>query len=160
MTNKKVISDRIDSALDWINKHHIKISDIKFQEYVDYTNKNLYEIENLVSQINKDGYVWSSDLPMFFTTTFDDISNGIVLDKISVYKQRVEISYKYTHVGNHPYEVVSDRYHVIYKNDVRDVTDEILGNELMELLESGVMVTECGVIGLSYDAVKNYIEKL
>ena len=156
------ISNRIDNALDWMNKYDIKISNKTFQDYVEYTNKNYNKIENLVKEINRKGYIWTSDLPMFFTTTLDDLENNNTdLGEINIYKQKVEIFYKYTHVGNNPYEKVSDRYKVIYKNEnSRDITDEISGEELIELLEKNVIMTEQGIIGLSKESVKKYIQNL
>ena len=158
----KNISQRIDNALDWMNKYDIKISDKSFQNYVDYTNKNLHKIESLVNNINREGYLWTSDLPMFFTTTIDDLEdNSVNLGDVKIYKQPVKIEYKYTHVANNPYEKVTDRYKITYKNEnTRDITDEITGNELIQLLEEGSIMTEYGVIGLSYDDVKKYIENL
>ena len=162
LNENKNISQRIDNALDWMNKYDIKISDKSFQNYVDYTNKHLHKIESLVNKINKEGYIWTSDLPMFFTTTLDDLENNNTdLGEINIYKQKVEIFYKYTHVGNNPYEKVSDRYKVIYKNEnSRDITDEISGEELIELLEKNVIMTEQGIIGLSQESVKKYIQNL
>ena len=156
------IPQRIDNALDWMNKYDIKISDKSFQDYVDYTNENLHKIESLVNEINEEGYLWTSDLPMFFTTTLDDLEGGDVnLGDVEIYKQPVKIEYKYTHVANDPYEKVTDRYKITYKNEhTRDVTDEITGDELIQLLEEGSIMTEYGVIGLSYDDVKKYIENL
>jgi hypothetical protein len=158
----KNISQRIDNALDWMNKYDIKISDKSFQNYVDFTNDNLYKIEGLVNKLNNDGYIWSSDLPMFFTTTLYDLEDGDVnYGDIEIYKQPIKIEYKYTHVGNNPYEKVSDRYVITYKNEhTRDITDEITGDELIQLLEDGSIMTEYGVIGLSYEDVKKYIENL
>jgi len=73
------LSNRIDNALDWMNKYNIRISDEKFQDYVDYTNNNFYKIENLVKDINSKGYIWTSDLPMFFTTSLDDLETVILI---------------------------------------------------------------------------------
>ena len=162
LNENKNISQRIDNALDWMNKYDIKISDKSFQNYVDYTNKHLHKIESLVNKINKEGYLWTSDLPMFFTTTIDDLEdNGVNLGYVKIYKQPVKIEYKYTHVANNPYEKVTDRYKITYKNEnTRDITDEITGNELIQLLEEGSIMTEYGIIGLSYDDVKKYIENL
>jgi len=162
LNENKNISQRIDNALDWMNKYDIKISDKSFQNYVDYTNKHLHKIESLVNKINREGYLWTSDLPMFFTTTIDDLEdNSVNLGEVKIYKQPVKIEYKYTHVANNPYEKVTDRYKITYKNEnTRDITDEITGNELIQLLEEGSIMTEYGVIGLSYDDVKKYIENL
>ena len=162
LNENRNISQRIDNALDWMNKYDIKISDKSFQNYVDYTNDNLYKIESLVNKINNDGYIWTSDLPMFFTTTLDDLEDGDVnLGDVKIYKQPVKIEYRYTHVANNPYEKVTDRYKITYKNeDTRDITDEITGDELNQLLEEGSIMTEYGVIGLSYDDVRKYIENL
>ena len=162
LNENKNISQRIDKALDWMNKYDIKISNKSFQNYVDYTNKNLYKIESLVNKINNEGYIWTSDLPMFFTTTLDDLEDSnLNLSDVKIYKQPVKIEYKYTHVANNPYEKVTDRYKITYKNEnTRDITEEITGNELIQLLEEGSIMTEYGVIGLSYDDVKKYIENL
>ena len=162
LNENKNISQRIDNALDWMNKYDIKISDKSFQNYVDYTNKHLHKIESLVNKINREGDLWTSDLPMFFTTTIDDLEdNSVNLGEVKIYKQPVKIEYKYTHVANNPYEKVTDRYKITYKNEnTRDITDEITGNELIQLLEEGSIMTEYGVIGLSYDDVKKYIENL
>jgi hypothetical protein len=156
------IYNRVDNALDWMNKYDIKISNKTFQDYVEFTNKNYNKIENLVKEINRNGYIWSSDLPMFFITTLDDLENNNTdLGEINIYKQKVEIFYKYTHVGNNPYEKVSDRYTIIYRNENGiDVTDEISSDELIELLEKNVIMTERGIIGLSQGSVKKYIQNL
>ena len=161
LNENKSINNRIDNALDWMNRYKIKVSDKTFQDYIDFTNKNLSKIENLINQINNIGYIWTSDLPMFFTSTMDDLGKSNVgLMKIKIYKQKIQIFYKYTHVGNSPYEMITDRYKVIYKNDSRDVTDEITNQELMELLEKNVIMTEHGIVALSYNAVKDYIKNL
>lgn len=162
LNENKSLSQRIDNALDWMNKHNIKISNKSFQDYVNYTNKNLNKIETLIDKINSDGYLWTSDLPMFFTTTLDDLEDDdINLGDVKIYKQPVKIEYKYTHVANNPYEIVSDRYLITYKNEnTRDITDEIRGHELIELLEKGAIMTENGIIGLSYDDVKKNLENL
>ena len=162
LNENKNISQRIDKALDWMNKYDIKISNKSFQNYVDYTNKNLYKIESLLNKINNKGYIWTSDLPMFFTTTLDDLEDSnLNLGDVKIYKQPVKIEYKYTHVANNPYEKVTDRYKITYINEnTRDITDEITGDELIQLLEEGSIMTEYGVIGLSYDDVKKYIENL
>lgn len=162
LNENKNISQRIDKALDWMNKYDIKISNKSFQNYVDYTNKNLYKIESLVNKINNEGYIWTSDLPMFFTTTLDDLEDSnLNLGDVKIYKQPVKIEYKYTHVANNPYEKVTDRYKITYINEnTRNITDEITGDELIQLLEEGSIMTEYGVIGLSYDDVKKYIENL
>ena len=162
LNENKNISQRIDKALDWMNKYDIKISNKSFQNYVDYTNKNLYKIESLLNKINNKGYIWTSDLPMFFTTTLDDLEDSnLNLGDVKIYKQPVKIEYKYTHVANNPYEKVTDRYKITYINEnTRNITDEITGDELIQLLEEGSIMTEYGVIGLSYDDVKKYIENL
>jgi hypothetical protein len=162
LNENKNISQRIDKALDWMNKYDIKISNKSFQNYVDYTNKNLYKIESLLNKINNKGYIWTSDLPMFFTTTLDDLEDSnLNLGDVKIYKQPVKIEYKYTHVANNPYEKVTDRYKITYINEnTRDITDEITSDELIQLLEEGSIMTEYGVIGLSYDDVKKYIENL
>jgi acyl carrier protein len=54
------ISNRVDNALDWMNKYDIKISNKTFHDYVEFTNKNYNKIENLVKEINKNGYIWSN----------------------------------------------------------------------------------------------------
>jgi hypothetical protein len=156
------LSNRIDNALDWMNKYNIRISDEKFQDYVDYTNNNFYKIENLVKDINSKGYIWTSDLPMFFTTSLDDLETGdINMGEINIYKQKVEIFYKYTHVFNNPYEGASDKYKIVYKNEnTRDVTDEISSEEIIELIENGVIMIESGVIGLSKENIKRFIQNL
>jgi hypothetical protein len=156
------LSDRIDNALDWMNKHNIRISDKKFQDYVDFTNNNFYKIENLIKDINNKGYVWTSDLPMFFTTTLDDLENSnINMGEINIYKQKVGIFYKYTHVFNNPYEGATDKYKIVFTNEnTRNVTDEISSEELIELIEKGVIMTEYGVIGLSKESVKKFIQNL
>lgn len=162
LNENKNISQRIDKALDWMNKYDIKISNKSFQNYVDYTNKNLYKIESLLNKINNKGYIWTSDLPMFFTTTLDDLEDSnLNLGDVEIYEQPVKIEYKYTHVANNPYEKVTDRYKITYINEnTRDITDEITSDELIQLLEEGSIMTEYGVIGLSYDDVKKYIENL
>jgi hypothetical protein len=136
-----------------MNKYKIKVSDKTFREYVEFTNKNINDIENLVKNINSNG-LWCTDFPMLFTT---DDNFG----EVSIYKQKAEIFYKYTHVASNPYEKITDRYKIIYKNDnERDITDELTGNELIELLEKDAIMTEYGIIGMTHDSVKKMIESL
>jgi hypothetical protein len=50
--------------------------------------------------------------------------------------------------------------HVKSNENSRDITDEISGEELIELIEKNVIMTEQGIIGLSQESVKKYIQNL
>ena len=51
-------------------------------------------------------------------------------------------------------------YKIIFKNEERDITDEITSDDILELIQKNVFMAETGIIGLSPQAVKNYITNL
>lgn len=160
MKSNNEVQNRVEKAMEWMHKHNIKVSDKTLQDYINYTNKNLNKIQSFINKINKNG-VWASDLPMLFVSTLNQLEiNNISLCKRVVYKQKVVCFYKYTHVANDPYEVISDRYEIIYKNETKDISEEINSSDIIELIEKGVLMTEQGVIGLSKQKVQSYIENI
>lgn len=151
------IEKRIDYVLDYSNEHDIKVSDEAFETYIEFLNENYEKIEKMINKINNDGYVWSVDMPMFYTTTMSELGNDNMNDELKIYKQKAEIHYKYTSVWKN---LILDNYHIIFKNDNINVNDILNSNELFELLKNGAIFTETGNIGLTAEAVKELIKKM
>lgn len=125
-----IVNQRIDNALDWMNKYDIHVSDKVFQKYVDFTTKNIQLVESIVDRINKMGYVLTCDIPMYFTTNLSDLEN-IKLPKITIYKTPVNVSYSRTHVYNIGIEGIVDRYSIIL---VSQVTPLLMLGAVMNLM--------------------------
>jgi hypothetical protein len=158
-----IVNQRIDNALDWMNKYDIHVSDKVFQKYVDFTTKNIQLVESIVDRINKMGYVLTCDIPMYFTTNLSDLEN-IKLPDITIYKTPVNVSYSRTHVYNIGSEGVVDRYNIIFgesSNPTIDAGshDELDAIDFINLIEKGGLVTEHGIIGINKTMFEEYLKK-
>jgi hypothetical protein len=165
----RILQIRMDNIFDTIEeyrtKHKIKIevSDVNFGAYTDFCNKHLFEINDLVSSINKEGKIWHCDFPTFWVSKMDDLGEGPQIDELEIEQIPISIEYKYTHVYR-PFEhkkrgfefELEDRYKITYSG----TTDEWSSQDFMMLIEEGAFHSEYGIMGLTPEAVKACIDNI
>jgi hypothetical protein len=155
-----MIDNRLDNALEYMNKHNIKVDNSTFIKYVEFNSKYDSDIDSIVNNINDDKYIYTRDLSSLMNIIFDDTIDDKEREKqlidIIIYSLDIEyIKYKETRVYNSPDEEVIDVYDILY---VDGNVDEITSDELLELYQKGVVVTDNGIIGIDEGSIINYID--
>jgi hypothetical protein len=155
-----MIDNRLDNALEYMNKHNIKVDNSTFIKYVEFNSKYDSDIDSIVNNINDDKYIYTCDLSSLMNIILDDTIDDKEREKqlidIIIYSLDIEyIKYKETRVYNSPDEEVIDVYDILY---VDGNVDEITSDELLELYQKGVVVTDNGIIGIDEGSIINYID--
>jgi len=160
-----MIDNRLDNALEYMNKHNIKVDNSTFIKYVEFNSKYDSDIDSIVNNINDDKYIYTCDLSSLMNIILDDTIDDKEREKqlidIIIYSLDIEyIKYKETRVYNSPDEEVIDVYDILY---VDGNVDEITSDELLELYQKGAVVTDNGIIGIDEGSIKiiniiNYID--
>lgn len=155
-----MIDNRLDNALEYMNKHNIKVDNSTFIKYVEFNSKYDSDIDSIVNNINDDKYIYTCDLSSLMNIILDDTIDDKEREKqlidIIIYSLDIEyIKYKETRVYNSPDEEVIDVYDILY---VDGNVDEITSDELLELYQKGAVVTDNGIIGIDEGSIINYID--
>ncbi|MFA5586047.1 MAG: hypothetical protein WDA02_05815 [Saccharofermentanales bacterium] len=155
-----MIDNRLDNALEYMNKHNIKVDNSTFIKYVEFNSKYDSDIDSIVNNINDDKYIYTCDLSSLMNIILDDTIDDKEREKqlidIIIYSLDIDyIKYKETRVYNSPDEEVIDVYDILY---VDGNVDEITSDELLELYQKGVVVTDNGIIGIDEGSIINYID--
>jgi len=151
-----MINSRLDNALDYMNKYNIKVGNDAFKKYIDFFDKNEYNIQKTIEEIEQEGCIYTCDLNdvvnnLFNNNDKEDVELGICPIDIEY------IKYKGTHVYNSPDEEVIDIYEIKYMDGN---IIEIASDQLLELHETGAVVTDDGVFALDEESLMGYIDNV
>jgi len=152
-----MVNNRLDAALDYMNKHNIKVSNNVFMKYIDFLNFNGDNIDNLIEDINNEGCLYTCDLNNMIDILFNGIDSN---NEVEINTDIIDIDYikyKETCVYNSPDEEVLDIYEIKF-TDGNII--EIASDHLLELFENGVVVTDDGIFALDEDSLLGYIDNV
>lgn len=152
-----MVNNRLDAALDYMNKHNIKVSNNVFMKYIDFLNFNGDNIDNLIKDINNEGCLYTCDLNNMINILFNGIDSN---DEVEINTDTIDIDYikyKETCVYNSPDEEVLDIYEIKFTDGN---VIEIASDHLLELFENGVVVTDDGIFALDEESLLGYIDNV
>ena len=152
-----MVNNRLDTALDYMNKHNIKVSNNVFMKYIDFLNFNGDNIDNLIEDINNEGCLYTCDLNNMIDILFNGIDSN---NEVEINTDIIDIDYikyKETCVYNSPDEEVLDIYEIKF-TDGNII--EIASDHLLELFENGVVVTDDGIFALDEESLLGYIDNV
>jgi len=152
-----MVNNRLDAALDYMNKHNIKVSNNVFMKYIDFLNFNGDNIDNLIEDINNEGCLYTCDLNNMIDILFNGIDSN---NEVEINTDIIDIDYikyKETCVYNSPDEEVLDIYEIKF-TDGNII--EIASDHLLELIENGVVVTDDGIFALDEESLLGYIDNV
>lgn len=165
----RLLQIRMDKIFDTIEEYkndhdiYVEIGDINFKDYTNFSEEHLLEIVDFIEKINKKGKILVCNFPTFWISSMDDLGSGPEIDELEIDEIPISIEYSYTHVYKQfthlrrgfDYELV-DRYKVRYQGS----TDEWDSREILKLMEKGAFHSEHGVIGLTPEDIKKFIESI
>lgn len=164
MLNEALWQQRLDNAFDRIKKYNIKIGKEAIEKYVSWNKENIENVEKYIYSIKENGYLYSSDTPLFYVASMSDLKSGEIdsgESEVNILRFKIKtLEYKYTHVYNTPWEGVRDKYRLIIVSERgHETVEELTGEEIIDLYNGKVVGTEHGDFATTPEAIELYLRE-